>query len=344
MPLEALAGEARKVGAPCPTLVHIGVDDDGRDVHVDLEAIGALEVAGPDSKADAIVAAISATLAGSVLAEVTTLVSVGVSADVFLGHRLHVTANDAEQAFDIASAAVGSMQAMPASTFELRARHTSGETWEPAVVLFGSAVGQVVAPTERAGLAIVSASPIVGPSSRLAPDEDAWMLRPAGLRMRPIGLVPDDITALSELVEVAPLVVVPTRTSRLCPDPGPDDGDRTVYTNDEDVDAPTPDASAASEVPEPPAIEWDLAVRLIGPVEVADRHGNHGRVRAIEDDRIDRLARHTSRSGDPIQRPHRAVGTGRPRRDVRQRRVRGASIAGPTRAAPATARSGSAAR
>ena len=65
------------------------------------------------------------------------------------------------------------------------------------------------------------------------------MLRPAGLRMRPIGLVPDDITALSELVEVAPLVAVPTRTSRLCPDPGPDDGDRTVYTNDEDVDAPT---------------------------------------------------------------------------------------------------------
>ena len=217
VPLEALAVEARKVGAPCPTLVHIGVDDHGRDVYVDLEAIGALEVAGPQSKADAIVAAISATLAGSVLAEVTTLVSVGVSADVFLGHRLHVTANDAEQAFDIARAAVGSTQAMSASTFELRARHTSGEAWEPAVVLLGSAVGQVVAPTERAGLAIVSASPIIGPSSRLAPDEAAWMLRPAGLRLRPIGLVPDDITAISELVEVAPPVAVATRTSRLLP-------------------------------------------------------------------------------------------------------------------------------
>ena len=80
----------------------------------------------------------------------------------------------------------------------------------------------------------------------------------------------------------------------------------------------------------------------VGPGREADRPGRGcrstrqpRRVRAIEDHRIDRLARHASRSGDPIQRPHSAVGTGRPRCDVRQRRVRGASIAGTTRAAPA---------
>ena len=276
VPLEALAVEARKVGAPCPTLVQLGVDDHGREVHVDLEAIGTLEVAGPASKADAIVAAIAATLAGSVLAEVTTLVSVDVTADVFLGHRLHVTANDVDHAFDIAGAAVGSTKAMPASTFELRARHTSGETWEPAVVLLGSGLGQVVAPSERAGLAIISASPIIGPSSRLAPDEGAWMLRPAGLRLRPIGLVPDDIAAISELVEAAPPVVAATRPSRLFLDPVAEDSDRTIYTDDDVGPSPNADAPTESEAPETAAIEWDLAVKLIGPVEVVDRHGNPG--------------------------------------------------------------------
>ena len=88
-PIELLADEARRVGAPCPTLVQLGRDDDDRDVYVDLEALEAIEVGGPGDQADAIVHAIAATLAASVLAEVTTLVGVGVEDDAFLGHRLH---------------------------------------------------------------------------------------------------------------------------------------------------------------------------------------------------------------------------------------------------------------
>ncbi|MFP5487866.1 MAG: LysM peptidoglycan-binding domain-containing protein, partial [Acidimicrobiia bacterium] len=94
VPVEHLAGAARQVGAPCPTLVQLGRTIDDRELYVDLEAIEALEVGGPGDQADAIVTAVAATLAGSVLAEVTTLVGVGVDDDAFLGHRHHVPAHD----------------------------------------------------------------------------------------------------------------------------------------------------------------------------------------------------------------------------------------------------------
>ncbi|HZB40170.1 MAG TPA: LysM peptidoglycan-binding domain-containing protein, partial [Ilumatobacter sp.] len=62
--LETIAADARRVNAPCPALVQLGVDDSGRDVYVDLEAISALEIGGSDAARGAIVAAIAATLAG----------------------------------------------------------------------------------------------------------------------------------------------------------------------------------------------------------------------------------------------------------------------------------------
>jgi hypothetical protein len=135
--LEDLASEACRVAPPCPTLVQLGIDERGRDVYVDLETIGALEVGGAPEAADAVVAAVATTLASSVLAEVASLVSVGVPAAAFLGHRLHTAVDDVTQALEAAGAAVGS-QEPPGSTFELRARLTSGEAWEPAVVLIGS--------------------------------------------------------------------------------------------------------------------------------------------------------------------------------------------------------------
>ena len=121
-PIELLGPTARQVGAPCPTLVQLGVDPAGRDVFVDIEALEAIEIGGPGTDADAIVAAIAITLAGSALAEVTTLVAAGVPSDAFLGHRLHRAAADPRSAFDIAAKAIGATASMTASTFELRAR------------------------------------------------------------------------------------------------------------------------------------------------------------------------------------------------------------------------------
>ncbi len=155
-PLELLDAAARSIGPPCPTLVQLGTDEHGGDVYVDLESLEAVEVGGSGSSADSIVAGLAATLAGSSLAEVATLVGIGVADAAFLGHRRYVPVRDGGRAFDAAGEAIALTASMSVSTFELRARGTATETWEPAVVLAGSAVGTLSPPSARNGLAVVS--------------------------------------------------------------------------------------------------------------------------------------------------------------------------------------------
>lgn len=257
-PIELLAPDARRVGAPCPTLVQLGRDLAHRDVYVDLEALEAIEIGGSGAQADAVVAALAATLASSALAEVTTLIGVGVPDEAFLEHRLHRPVRDVQSAFETAAAAIGSTATAERSTFELRARGTGGETWEPAVVLAGAAAGTVSPPSRRRGLAVVSASPIHGPSSRLAPDGDAWLLRPLGLRIVPVGLPSDDLAAISGLTAV--------------PEPVPaDDPDVTIVGElPEDV---VPDGDPVSDGA-PSVRPHALVVRLLGPVSVESADGD----------------------------------------------------------------------
>ena len=281
-PLELLADDARAVSAPCPTLVQLGTDAAGRDVYVDLEAIEAIEVGGPGEQADAVVAAVAATLAGSLLAEVTTLVGLGVADEAFLGHRRYVPVADPQRAFDAAAGAIGSTGSAETSTFALRATGTATETWEPAVVMIGASAGTVTVPTARTGLAVVSASPLQGPSGRLAPDGDAWVFRPAGIRLTPVGLSADDIAAISELVTVIDPAPDPTPESTPAPRPSPDSPmaiDDAALTDDTILPAREPDHDGAlapdddlgsSAVPPPPHA---LLVRMIGPVGVVDPDG-----------------------------------------------------------------------
>lgn len=281
-PVELLLDEARRVGPPCPTLVQLGTDAGGRDVYVDLEALEAIEIGGPGDQADAVVAAVAATLAGSVLAEVTTLIGLGVADEAFLGHRLHRPVRDQHRAFEEAADAVGSTATASASTFQLRAQVTSGETWEPAVVLAGSAAGTISLPPSRTGIAVVSAAPIHGPSSRLAPAGDAWELLPAGIRLVPVGLSPVDIAEIADLVAVAAPpsepVIAPTPLAEV--EVAADDDLTIVPVRDDDAEVAVPAAteqrpaaapeSAAQPTPEPP---WSLLVRLLGPVDVVSAAG-----------------------------------------------------------------------
>ena len=294
-PIELLAPDARRVGAPCPTLIQLGTCDDGRDLYVDLEALEAVEVGGPGAAADAIVAAAAATLSASVLAEVTTLVGVGVADDAFLGHRLHRPARSVQDAFATAAEAVGSTAHADRTTFDLRARVTSGEMWEPAVVLVGAAAGTVTPPQNRTGLAVVSASPILGPSSRLAPENGSWVLRPLDIRLTPIGVSADDVAALAAVVDVDE----PEASIEL-------DDDRTMAPVDVDElgldsdDSPW-DRDSSDDDGEPPtdapSLEYALVVRLLGPVSVESADG-----RSIEFERsktkelIAWLATHRDRS------------------------------------------------
>lgn len=298
-PIELLAPAARQVGAPSPTLVQLGVDEIGRDVYADLEAFQAIEIGGSAADADAIVAAIAMTLAGSALAEVVPLLSVGVPDDAFLGHRLHLPIRNPDSAFDEARRAIGATATVRTSTFELRARATSGEAWEPAVVLIGSGVDVVRPPRDRTGLAVVSAAPIEGPSSRLAPENGTWILRPAGLRLRPVGLQPADLDAVADLVagaaaiptipdeddmtlhdELRAAAAEPTTDDTIYParddlaDQGPVRiGDATLDEGDERVPESVTASRSAPVAPVRDVADWQLLVRLLGPVDVIDRDG-----------------------------------------------------------------------
>jgi hypothetical protein len=242
VPIEMLAPDARQVAAPTPALIQLGCDG-GREVYVDLEALGALQVDAPAEQADAVVAAVATTLATSVLAEVTSLIGVDVPAAAFCGHRLYVAADDVPDGLVHAVEAVGSTVAAGATTFELRARATGGETWEPAVVLVGSAVGEAQLPFVPTGVAVVSAAPIVGPSSVLTPDGDAWELRPAGIRLTPIGLASHEVSAVEELLDVPEVAPVDALT---------------------ELDEPPTGPSSQSH---------ELLVRLIGPVRIETAAG-----------------------------------------------------------------------
>ena len=277
VPVETLAEGARRVGGPCPTLVQLGSDADDREVYVDLEAVGAIEVGGTDADGDAVVAAVAATLASSVLAEVTTLVGVAVPEETFLGHRQYRPAHDLPMAWELATDAVGATRHAERTTFDLRARVTSGEMWEPAVVLAGSSAGLVAPPANMNGLALVSAAPIHGPSARLAPAGEAWELLPAGLRFVPIGLPPDDGADLARLLDVD--VAPPTGR--------PTDPDATI--DGATIERPSEEATASTS----PAV----VVRLLGPVRVESADG-----RSVEFERskthelVAWLATHRARS------------------------------------------------
>ena len=264
-PLEMLVEQARQVGSTCPTLMQLGRTEDERDVYVDLEALGALEIGGPGAHADAIVAAVAATLASSVFAEATTLIGLGVPDHAFLGHRLYVPARDLVSAFGAATEAVGSLASMSSSTFELRARRTSGETWEPAVVLIGASMGTVVPSALRNGIVTVSASPISGPSSRLVPERNAWMLQPAGIRLHPVGLTDDDLSEIADLVDLS--------DPHIAPELGGVDRADSEVGDAEVVDDLTIHADEADTEAEGDGPEWDLLVRLIGPVDVMSASG-----------------------------------------------------------------------
>jgi DNA-binding SARP family transcriptional activator/LysM repeat protein len=260
VPIEMLAERARRVGAPCPTLVQIGRDLDERDIYLDLEALEAIEVGGSAEHADAIVAAVGMTLATSVLAEVTTLVGVCVPDEVFLGHRHHRSAASSAEGFDLSAEAVGSIAHAERTTFDLRARVTSGEMWEPTVVLVGSRAGAAVLPPNRAGLAVVSASPIHGPSSRLAPDGDAWTLLPLGIRLVPIGLDSGDVASVAALADLATTTEIPAAA-----EPDPDDTVLGPVREVGDVDEQQPAQPSARRTVLP---DHELVVRLLGRVSV----------------------------------------------------------------------------
>ena len=189
---ESLAPLARPVGAPCVSLVQLGVTADGRDLYVDLEALAILAVDAASERADAVVTAIAATLGTSVLAEVAQLVGVGLDPAAFVGHRHHAGCDSFDAAFDLATCLLGSTALAGESTFGLRSRMAGGEAWEPAIVLVASDHVDEVddSPIDRRmpGLAVVAAGRLDGARHTLVDHGTTWRLDPLGIDLVPIGI------------------------------------------------------------------------------------------------------------------------------------------------------------
>ncbi len=210
--VDDLAAQARSVGAPCIALVQLGVDDQGWDVLVDLEAVGVLAVDADGPAADSVVRAVAVGLASSEFAEVAHLVGVGIDESVFLGHRQAQTVGSLDEGLELAATLVGATGSTQRSTFALRARHTGGEVWEPAVVLVASAEADSIAPavaaslTGRGGVALVMAGAVAGAVWKLHADGATWTLDPLGIRLLPVGIDSQEVAALIDAIDGDPPV------------------------------------------------------------------------------------------------------------------------------------------
>ena len=289
--LEELAGTARTIGAPCVALVQLGIAEDGRDLYVDLEALGALGIEAEPSAASAVTSGIAATLGSSPFAEVARLVGVGVDEGRFLGHPHVETATTLDAAITLAGELVGTTAAAGESTFALRARGLGGETWEPAIVVADPAgtdgIDGTVEPADATslaiepsrGIAVVTTSCARRCPARLTGGTSGWHLTlgapddpdTVSFVLEPVALPPDDAADVDDLLDAERpdaqrTVAAPVDDGWTEGPAWPDDEpDESVV--DPGVPAPPPSADAD---PEP---DWSVMVRLLGPVDVVARDG-----------------------------------------------------------------------
>jgi hypothetical protein len=248
--LDTLAGAARTSGLPCHALVQLGVATTGQELFVDIEAMGLLAIDAPPATADEIVRGIATTLGSSVFAELVHIVGVGLDERSFTGHARAQSVTDVDDALEVAASLVGSTTGIDASTFALRARHTSGERWQPAVVVLGAeaATSSAAVPTSLPpGLAVVAGFDVVGAPHVLRDTGATWRLEPLGVELVPVGLTSHELGVVDDLLREAsapladPVEALDAATPRFILDRG-------------DVDP-----------------SWSLLVRMLGPVDVVDR-------------------------------------------------------------------------
>jgi hypothetical protein len=265
---DLLIDSARLAGQPCPALVHLGtmvVDDrtaPGTALFVDLEAFGLLSIDSEAHDSDSataatnIVGAIAASLACSPVGETLRLVTHELGIETHLGNLNAEAAETIDAAIDCAAAALGSTPTMISGrrTFELRARGVGGEAWEPVIIVSAAtdhdaaAVQDLVAVSRGGGrgLAAVMVGPVEGAGLTLTAAPSGWQVAPLGLNIVPVGLPPESIRAVHDLLDAA---------------------DRPLAAIDPNV-TPRPTAEPFIE----PA--WQLVVRVLGQVDVTDREGH----------------------------------------------------------------------
>ncbi len=245
VPLEELAAMVGDGVFPCPTLVQLGRLDDGDELYVDVEAFGSIAV-----PAD-VAPALAASLALSPFRTTAAIRCVGVVGVEGLHGVATFPGSEATSVVERARAGGSSVAswASGGTTFVLRAQSADGESWDPEVVIVGTADGPPVSVVDvpgGAGIALIVPESWKA-SAWLRREGDRFVFEPLGLAIAPVAVEVDALAAITDLVT-------------LQEDPLPE------------VSPPMGFAAARDEVEfiEP---EWDLLVRMIGQVEVISPDG-----------------------------------------------------------------------
>jgi hypothetical protein len=251
----ALAGAARGLGAPCAALTPVGVTAAGSDVFLDLEAAGTTYIATDERAGTPVLTAIAAGLASSMFAESVHLIGVGLPDETFLHHPNQHSVDSIDAAIRLADELVSTPPRPTDTTFALRARHTSGENWEPAVIFLAAGFERPAAWTPRAGVALVAVGEAPPGTWTLRPADACWVLEPLAIELTPTGIAPTELLVLDELI--APEAHPAGRNGR---DSVALDVHRGLIVR----------RAADDRETEP---EWDIMIRVFGLVDVVDRAG-----------------------------------------------------------------------
>jgi hypothetical protein len=263
VPIEELADDARRVGAPCLAVVQLGVTEDGNEVLVDLEAAGRLVICGEADVTGEIVRAIAATLATTELAEAAHIITVSLDGIEQLGNPNTHVADSVDAAVDLAMDLAGATASQQATSFELRSRRTGGDVWEPAVIVLTAKDRWTPDHLPSAfagdghGLALVAATEDAGDSTCvLRSDDTGWWFDGFGRKVaiRPVGIREEQLDTVAGLVHPPDVI--------------------DVHAGQEGHTDGTASTCAPRPFDEQP---HDIVVRLFGEVAVTDRHGSPAR-------------------------------------------------------------------
>lgn len=298
VPIEMLGDDARRAGQPCLALVTIGIDSDGRDVLLDLEAAGLTTIEATPDQGDEIVRAIGSGLATSLSSEVVHLVVADLGTAMLFDHPNTRRLGNAVDALSAAAQLVGSTLAHERSAFDLRTRRTGGEMWEPAVILLGHADDTTTAlsglPAPGHGIAVVassdpeslSAGRAIAPGHHrsgavLRAHADRWELIAFGeqLDIEPIGI---SVTDVAEIAAVLADASAPVESNRTGPNAleSPATAASALGTAAHgsvlDPDLEPEPSRVRSDTTSLEVLPHDLVVSLLGGVTITDRAGNAG--------------------------------------------------------------------
>lgn len=234
--------------APYPSLVTVGIDDEGAQVLVDLEHVRTLDLRGDAETSMAAMAAMATELSLSPWADDLQITLVDVFpelADALDTGRIRyvngldsITTELHHRADQVAAALADTGE-----TLATARQHTEAATWSPEILLIPRTISaeqareldELLARTPRVGVAMVSEAD-TDAEWALTFSEDRAVLEPAGLAVAPQLLTPSDYAHVLSLLEAPTNYVAgPAWTRNL----------ETL------TEATVPEAVAAAQDPEP---------------------------------------------------------------------------------------------